>query len=610
MKKRQKATDPGKRKQLLRTVPTQFANVDEYADIFGALIEEEKKADRRMNSAKEPAKVTWKEPACSRYEARLVFQNLNALKKLALKKGELVVLKAEDQEGQPWYAEGVVSEIQEPSKIYVDIEKEIDILPKYVLVERHHSAVTYDRAMKTIQRFRQEDSPNKSMKDVILGRSRLKSTDDLPLDEGRKAMLKKLKIKHLLNDSQAEAIKLAMTSPISLVRSGPGCGKSYTAAFLVKCMMEKKGTRILVTASTNAGADALTRSIVDKGIDDIVRVYAKSFQKTDMMVGKFSIEAMLKYALEYSKIDDLENRKELTKEEKEELHDLKKTATVRIIRNKSVVAVTPYLAASRDLLDRGPYDLIIIDESAQLTEPFSLMAISGGSKRVCLLADPLQLRPNVSSQRAAKARLNVSLFERLLNLGLPSAYLNIQYRAIPRLISFINTYWYEDKLQHGVKNSDRLLECPRIWSREGKRVIYEDTQGEEEHEEGYRSFFNEKEVDKILNWTCQLLNNNFKVSDILILTPYVAQVESIKERLANHLIVGARVLSIDACQGLEAEVVLLSLVRSRGLGFVNNTHRCNVALTRARNALCITGRQENMIKDGFWKKYLTYYGYM
>eukprot|EP00121_Abeoforma_whisleri_P004464 Awhi_evm1s4037 len=49
-----------------------------------------------------------------------------------------------------------------------------------------------------------------------------------------------------------------------------------------------------------------------------------------------------------------------------------------------------------------------------------------------------------------------------------------------------------------------------------------------------------------------------------------------------------RVCSIDSCQGSEAEVIIISFVRSnasKNVGFVRNYQRLNVALTRAKHAL-------------------------
>ncbi|KAG5175823.1 AAA domain-containing protein, partial [Tribonema minus] len=55
---------------------------------------------------------------------------------------------------------------------------------------------------------------------------------------------------------------------------------------------------------------------------------------------------------------------------------------------------------------------------------------------------------------------------------------------------------------------------------------------------------------------------------------------------------GVRVATIDNYQGEEADVVIVSLVRSRAsgtMGFLSDANRLNVALSRARRALIVIG---------------------
>lgn len=53
-----------------------------------------------------------------------------------------------------------------------------------------------------------------------------------------------------------------------------------------------------------------------------------------------------------------------------------------------------------------------------------------------------------------------------------------------------------------------------------------------------------------------------------------------------------RLATIDTFQGHEADVVLLSLVNTRRVGFLDTVTRLNVALTRARNQMLIFGKKE------------------
>lgn len=66
---------------------------------------------------------------------------------------------------------------------------------------------------------------------------------------------------------------------------------------------------------------------------------------------------------------------------------------------------------------------------------------------------------------------------------------------------------------------------------------------------------------------------------------------------------GVNVASVDSFQGLEANIVLLSLVRSNPsgqIGFLRQQNRVCVALSRARWALYIIGDLE-MLQQGYQK---------
>lgn len=64
-----------------------------------------------------------------------------------------------------------------------------------------------------------------------------------------------------------------------------------------------------------------------------------------------------------------------------------------------------------------------------------------------------------------------------------------------------------------------------------------------------------------------------------------------------------RIMTVDQSQGSEADVVILSCVRSnsRGeLGFAKNKNRLNVAVSRAKERLVIVGDRRTMTADARW----------
>lgn len=101
-----------------------------------------------------------------------------------------------------------------------------------------------------------------------------------------------------------------------------------------------------------------------------------------------------------------------------------------------------------------------------------------------------------------------------------------------------------------------------------------------------------------------------------VIAPYVAQVYQIRkvvEDLLNqhHFKDEGRFIkisSVDSFQGGESDIVILSCVRStgkdqdsKGVGFLSNLRRLNVALTRAKQALWIVGNPAYLAVNSHWK---------
>ena len=73
--------------------------------------------------------------------------------------------------------------------------------------------------------------------------------------------------------------------------------------------------------------------------------------------------------------------------------------------------------------------------------------------------------------------------------------------------------------------------------------------------------------------------NQGKSPEILILTPYRAQHNLISKMITRHNPNNVRVSTIDAAQGQEADIVIISFVRANASGNAEFTDDANLSLT-------------------------------
>lgn len=111
----------------------------------------------------------------------------------------------------------------------------------------------------------------------------------------------------------------------------------------------------------------------------------------------------------------------------------------------------------------------------------------------------------------------------------------------------------------------------------------------------------EEEVARILEIVDELSGRTYcdkdgqhreiTLNDILFISPYNAQVRSLRDALPE----GAKVGSVDKFQGQEAPICVLSICSSygeygsRGLSFILDTNRINVAISRAQCMAIVVG---------------------
>ena len=287
-----------------------------------------------------------------------------------------------------------------------------------------------------------------------------------------------------------------------------------------------------------------------------------------------------------------------------------------------VIACTPVVAASRMMRDKQ-FSTVFIDEAAQALEPLCWIPITR-SQKVVFAGDHFQLPPTVKSMRAETAGLKQTLFERCMSIEKVSVLLNTQYRMHQSIMGFSNQQFYKNQVVADVSVKDTLLSFDPDDYLLCTAFDFIDTAGcgfSEITNPESLSTANPEEAGLLIKHLTLVLENYQNTSQkesngisIGIVSPYKEQVMYLTNLVANNPYLqtfasSIAIKTIDGFQGQERDIIYISLVRSNDqgeIGFLADTRRMNVALTRAKKKLVVIGDSATLGNHGFYKKFLDY----
>lgn len=145
--------------------------------------------------------------------------------------------------------------------------------------------------------------------------------------------------------------------------------------------------------------------------------------------------------------------------------------------------------------ERDLFDLVVIDEAAQATEPASVIPLCLGASRLILVGDPQQLPATVIS---GSIPLGLSLLDRLVRSGVPVSRLDTQYRMHPAISAFPCRHFYGGRLgddpELAVSRDRPWHHVPVIAPRLGPYVFLDVRGGVERRDADASSVFNPAEA--------------------------------------------------------------------------------------------------------------------
>jgi predicted RecB family nuclease len=358
-----------------------------------------------------------------------------------------------------------------------------------------------------------------------------------------------------------------MTESALFIQGPPGSGKTYKAARVI-CNLIARGDRVGVTSTGHKAINNLLAEIEsvahERGLD--LRGLKKHTADNPDSVYESQLDEPL-----IGSVDD---------------NDAVLADDLNLTAGTAWHYCLPEAAATLDYL--------FIDEAGQISLADAL-ALSTAAREVVLLGDPQQL-PQVS-QGTHPPGASASVLEHLLgdHQTIPpdqGIFLPHTYRMHPEVTALVSELMYEGRLESDPACAAQSIRADSELSGVGIRWL------PVEHTANAQASVEEAEriaaaIEGLLDGgtytDSEGAEHELTAPDILVVTPYNAQVECLRARLPE----GVRVGTVDKFQGQQAQAVLFSMATSspaelpRNLEFLFSRNRLNVAISRARCLACV-----------------------
>jgi predicted RecB family nuclease len=359
------------------------------------------------------------------------------------------------------------------------------------------------------------------------------------------------------------------------IQGPPGAGKTYTGARMIVAELAR-GRRVGVTATSHKVISHLLREVCEAAGDS--GLYFQGIQKGTQeqwceagAILPTTHNARVREALETGEAQ--------------------------------LAAGTAWLWSRADM--RAAVDVLFIDEAGQFSLANAL-AVAPAASSLVLLGDPQQLQQPQQGLHPPGAE--VSALDHLLqgHATVPSdrgLFLEQTWRLHPAICAFTSELYYEDRLRSRPGLERQRVSGNAPVTGNGLRwlpVEHEGNQNDSPEEAAEVAAL----VGALLGAGLTVSTSEFPfkrlaLEDILVVSPYNAQVAALEKVLPE----GARVGTVDRFQGQEAPIVLYSMASStaeeapRGMEFLYDPHRMNVATSRAQCLVIVVANQRLLFPE-------------
>jgi len=256
---------------------------------------------------------------------------------------------------------------------------------------------------------------------------------------------------------------------------------------------------------------------------------------------------------------------------------------------------------------RDKLDYLFVDEAGQVSVA-NLIGMAASTQNIILLGDQMQLGQPIQGSHPGESGQSSLAYLLQGQATIPDTlglFLGTTWRLHPQLCDFISDTMYDGRLEAAAQTAQRVVRVPPAGAGVIRHIRHEAGLVFVPVQHAGNSQGSDEEVGLVQEIVAELLGRELTdengqtvgtlgLEDILCVAPYNMQVRKLQAALGPQ----ARVGSVDKFQGQEAAVVIVSMCASqgesspRGIEFLFNRNRLNVALSRARSLAIVVANPD------------------
>ena len=372
----------------------------------------------------------------------------------------------------------------------------------------------------------------------------------------------------------ASRLALELDGDVLAVQGPPGTGKTYTGSEVISR---------LVAAGKRVGVTAVSHKVIVNLLEKTAEAATRA-GRTLRIAHKpgSAVVAPEDSPVRYERNDDA-------------LLAGLRSGAIQVLGGTAWLWSKPEFAASVDVL--------VVDEAGQMALG-NVLAVAAAGSNLVMLGDPQQLEQPLKSSHpegSDVAALKHWIGESSTMPDDAGLFLDTTWRLHPSICAFTSEIYYEGRMRSRPGLEKQTVAGSTRFGGAGLRYVPVNHTGNTARsveEAGAISRIVAELTSGAVTW-CDAdgAQHVVGIDDLLVVAPYNAQVAALSEALpALH----GRIGTVDRFQGQQAPIVIYSMTSSspldapRGMEFLYDPHRFNVATSRAK-AMCILVGSEALL---------------